>query len=356
MSSTSIATSATSGEFVWSPGSFTLGISMAIDASTIITSVMLWRRAAQSKYYLWLALVALCHSIDLLLGNVANANMLQTTEGTSGKVTVMAADINLTASIASLFFAWIGGVGFVGLNMSRFYSIGLARMPKLSKVLLFLSIFSALLCTVNNALYVLAYMRKQDTGDTSFTEAVDLMFSAWSVFDALVNGAISLAFVTLLKNLGQSTGGQSLRRGFADMLRRVTWILGFECALIIAANALVSIAPSLDPLWSSIYMAESIRLRMFCLFLLTLSRMLKKKVAASSAQQPGTGFGGIGGVGGPGATSTIGGLQGTFPLHPIGANGKGGVLTPQGFSTGPTHTTSSSQGIHSSSGDFVSPL
>ncbi|ORZ41450.1 hypothetical protein BCR44DRAFT_1006900 [Catenaria anguillulae PL171] len=313
-----------------------MGIAVAIDLSTVVTSLMLWNKTGRSFYYLWLTAIALAHTADLLLGNLATANTLTSQVGADGQfVSKNISMSTLLANIFSLVFAWIGGVGFIALNMSRFYAIGASRLPAATKGLVVLTAVSILICTGNNIMYIASYIGKYRDGANSeagdMVKTLDFMFSVWSIYDALANTFISVAFITLLKQISIGSGTQ-LRKGFAEMLTRVTWILGFECSLIIAANLFVLAAPLLDPGWISIYISESIRLRMFCLFLLTLSRMLKKKVAPSSAQAP-TAIGSA--IRGP-----------AFPMTAL--NAKQGQLG-QGQSSNGT-------GQHSSSHEYVSPL
>ncbi|ORZ41461.1 hypothetical protein BCR44DRAFT_31217 [Catenaria anguillulae PL171] len=112
--------------------------------------------------------------------------------------------------------------------------------------------------------------------DNQFDDDGSHVFRSWSIYDAIVNCVISIAFITFLQRLAGN--GSGLRKGFSEMLSRITWLLGIECTLMISANLLVQIAPTLDPAWMSIYVCESLRLRIFCMFLQTLNRMLRQKV------------------------------------------------------------------------------
>ncbi|KAJ3363270.1 hypothetical protein GGF32_004536 [Allomyces javanicus] len=347
--------------FKWSPASFTLGIAVATDLSTLVTSITLYRRAGKSTYYPWLAGIAVAHSIDLLLQFVAtadpNAAMFEGQMDTTRKVPLeQVASSTIATQLASLFFAWVGGCGFVALNMSRFRAIGTKRMPTLTKVLIAATAVSILSYTSINIAYVYGYLRAFSDEDSAIVDLVDKVFSAWSVYDAFTNLAISGAFVHLLRTISASSGN-TLRKGFHEMLSRVLWILAVECTLMIVANAVVMFAPDFDPLWSSIYVAESIRMRLFCLFLLTLSRMLKKKVVSNSAVGPNgfpstapLGYGSQ--IGFP--LSTLSGVKPTYGGFVTTASPAGGAAAAAGAGGGAP--TSSSNGMHSSSGDYVSPL
>ncbi|KNE64025.1 hypothetical protein AMAG_09083 [Allomyces macrogynus ATCC 38327] len=346
--------------FMWSPASFTLGIAVATDVSTLVTSITLYRRAGKSTYYPWLAAIAVAHSIDLLLQFVAtadpNAAMFegQTDPGRKAPLEQVAPS-TITTQLASLFFAWVGGCGFVALNMSRFRAIGAKRMPTLTKALLAATTVSILSYTSINIAYVYGYLKAFSDEDSAIVDLVDKIFSAWSVYDASTNLAISWAFVHLLRTISASSGN-TLRKGFHEMLNRVTWILAVECTLMIAANGVVVFTPDFDPLWSSIYVAESARMRLFCLFLLTLSRMLKKKVVTNSAAGPNgftatvpLGYGSQ--IGFP--LSTLSGVKPTYGGFVTTASPGGPAAAAAAAAGAPT---SSSNGMHGSSGDYVSPL
>ncbi|KNE66385.1 hypothetical protein AMAG_11527 [Allomyces macrogynus ATCC 38327] len=265
--------------FKFSAISFGLGICVAIDVSTLTTAVTLYRRAGRSIYYILLGIIAVAHILDLAIGFAGDAHTK---------------DSALLQALA-LLFAWVGGCGFVGLNMARFHSVGMIQMPTLTKALLVLTGISILLCTANNAMFAYTFITYGANGEEQLP-LVDVLFSAWSVYDSLVNLGISLGFIAVLRSIGGKSGHE-LRKNFHELLGNVRWVLGLECALMIAANVIVQ-AADFDPQWVTVYIAESIRMRFFCYFLLTLSRMLKKKVKASYAQ-PIASHMHLGGGGGP---------------------------------------------------------
>ncbi|ORZ36890.1 hypothetical protein BCR44DRAFT_1431931 [Catenaria anguillulae PL171] len=135
--------------------------------------------------------------------------------------------------------------------------------------------------------------------------------TAWSIFDAIVNTTISITFLVLLRRIGSShTGGSRQRRGFLRMLTSVSWILGLECSLIIFANILVRVDQSLDPQWTTLYVGEALRMRLFVAFLQRLNRMLRNKAAAP-----------------PAATTVAQSQIGTATVSGIHSGGSGSLLS-----------------------------
>ncbi|KAI9221063.1 hypothetical protein BC828DRAFT_438490 [Blastocladiella britannica] len=322
----------------WSTASFTSGVSVALDVSTVVASISLYRGASQSHFYLWLALAAFVHIVDQL-GNDLSVVWNNGFDDENKPIP------NIGLNVLGIIAAMCGGVGFVTLNMSRFYSIGITRMPAMTRVLAVATAVSVLLCVANNVMYVAAFIAQagnKDSGLAALIPKLDTVFTIWSIYDSLVNLSISMAFLSLLKNMSIASGATSLRKGFTDMLVRVQWVLVIEAGVMVLANLYDLFLPDLDSDMAAVYIAESLRLRMFVMFLLTLSRMLKKKIPPSNA-----------------ASTTMNGnpnhraglVGGAFPLSTYVAS------KPMAQQHGQHHHSSSGPSHNqSSSGDYATPL
>ncbi|KAI9188879.1 hypothetical protein H9P43_000301 [Blastocladiella emersonii ATCC 22665] len=260
----------TNPTFLWSLPSFAMGLVLILNVSTFRTAMELWFKA-RSQFYAVLAFIAVTHVIDFFLGNWS-----QTFEDDTGpSSSSVAPGARLALKILSIFCAMCNGTGFTLLNISSFYKIGATRRPVLTKVLVALAGASVLLCVVNNVTYVVSYVIAANTGDKSLSMAMDETFNAWSIYDSILNLLISLSFIALLRRMGGTSAGGTMRRGFNELLTSVSWTLGIECTLVIAANILVRAAPDLDPQWAFVYVSEAARLRLFCIFLVSLNQMLR---------------------------------------------------------------------------------
>ncbi|ORZ41460.1 hypothetical protein BCR44DRAFT_1494961 [Catenaria anguillulae PL171] len=317
--------------FSWSAPSFASGVSAALDVSTIVTATLLWHKKGRSKFYAWLAAVAFVHAVDLVIRTV---------------VTEMTITSEIDPATGVFVYKDLTAITLT-LNVV-FYAVGAARMPVLTKMLVALTATSVLTSCALNAVYIYCFIGLFLNGEQSafsgIIEKVDsFMFSSWSIFDSLVNASISLAFYTFLKRLNPTPSNKndpncctSLRKGFPEMLTRVTWILGLECTLMVAANLFVVIFPTADPLLVSIYISESVRLRMFVSFFVMLSHMLQKQVVSQHAGAGAAGHYAGGGsitinsqtsmlrpvAGGTSSMSNVGGKFGVV-LPPTAMNGGG---------------------------------
>ncbi|ORZ35966.1 hypothetical protein BCR44DRAFT_33820 [Catenaria anguillulae PL171] len=329
--------SASRSQFTWSPSSFLTGVAVTLDLSTILSAYVLWSKLCTARhrdasatsasgararyYYLILGLIALAHSCDMCLRTAVTALTItdKVSKDTGDFVYRDLTPGTLAMNLVSLMLAWIGGVGFVGLNVVRFRAIARARMPGVTRIVSGLAGVSVAVCSVNNILFAYGFIGLYKYGEASsyprFMESLNRLFSGWSIYDSVINALISLAFVTYLQRmllflqptLSDTTTTSSstshltsaavpaapalavappLAKShssttFAHLLRRITWILGFECSAMIASNIFVQVAPTLDPLWNSIYLSESIRLRLFCTFFVLLNRMVGESRQAS---------------------------------------------------------------------------
>ncbi|KAJ3375270.1 hypothetical protein GGF31_004388 [Allomyces arbusculus] len=107
-----------------------------------------------------------------------------------------------------------------------------------------------------------------------------------------MNGITSILF---LRHLGTLVGNTNMpadigfSEGLSSLLNRARFALGFECSLIVCTNVTVAPVPEFDPAWSSVCLAESVRLRIVCTFLETLAQIMQRhsnpgKPSLSSSQ------------------------------------------------------------------------
>ncbi|KAJ1510059.1 hypothetical protein HMI55_007148 [Coelomomyces lativittatus] len=146
--------------FIWSKASFGYGISVAIDISALLTSLVLFSRT-RSLFYFFLAFISVSHICDMSFQNfgTTDSSTLESSASASSSVSLFFATI----------FAWINGCGFVTLNALKFYLVGRSYMRRLSFVLVFLAVFSVLLCSSNNIMYFYHYGKLFSGAEENFS-------------------------------------------------------------------------------------------------------------------------------------------------------------------------------------------
>ncbi|ORZ41465.1 hypothetical protein BCR44DRAFT_43884, partial [Catenaria anguillulae PL171] len=162
----------TSG-FNWSATSFFVGVSATIDLSTIGSSLLLWRRNAHSRFYLWLAVVAAAHMIDLISRNVSDILTRTDQVGPDGLFVYRPLTAGtLAINLICVTFAWIGAVGFVTLNATRFFVVASSGMPKAAKAIVGFAGVSVVLNSINNILYYISFVGTFRNGVRSSSETL----------------------------------------------------------------------------------------------------------------------------------------------------------------------------------------
>ncbi|ORZ36889.1 hypothetical protein BCR44DRAFT_154004, partial [Catenaria anguillulae PL171] len=281
------------GHFWWDITSFFLGVVSFIDVSTATLSFQLWQRNPNARYHLALSIISICHLCDFLLRTFTFSEGHEEKTADGRLILTMQSMLICDASIV---FATIGGVGLQAINISRLRAAGKKYMPRATRILTFLSIVSMALCLANNIYYVYAYVDAYITRDYHLVDIGDFFFSSWSIFDGLVNGAISGTFVLVLQKIGAGHTSRSsgITKRFQLLLVQVAINLTLESLFIIASNILIQTEPTFDPYWCSVYFSEAARMLLFADFLHKLHWLLTTKPAPASVKTSKQGSGAVG--------------------------------------------------------------
>ncbi|KNE56965.1 hypothetical protein AMAG_02731 [Allomyces macrogynus ATCC 38327] len=270
--------------FVWSGSAFLLGAILMLDLNTFAAAIALYRKK-MSAYYLALVGVTAAHMLNLTLANMGFQQAPQVGVAMPMSQTVL--------ECSSLIFAWTGACGFIVLNFLRFRGVcARALHPGVLHAIqggvgLFIALYTAFAIT-----YFVVFIQVGDGTlpiDDNIPRSLNI---ASAICDAVMNGIISILF---LRHLGTLVGNTNMpadigfREGLGSLLNRARITLGFESSLIVCTNVAVAVVPEFDPSWASVCLAESVRLRTFCLFLETLARIMRQhanpgKPSLSSSQ------------------------------------------------------------------------
>ncbi|KNE70618.1 hypothetical protein AMAG_15375 [Allomyces macrogynus ATCC 38327] len=217
---------------------------------------------------------------------------------------------NVGSCLVSLF-----GLGMFGtLNFVRFFKTCGKSYPRLSRVLgVGTAIHLIVFWVINIWWAVFSFSRRP------FSDATDLFFaySLWYIYDALLNVAVSLAFVLFLRSRlagGQMAGQVVLRHGIQRALMTVQGLS---------------------------YLGNSIRVRVFCTFLDTIRRLMSENTHAGTGMtnsSTGTATGG-GGRNGPRATMISTSPSSIVKQHLASSPSVTGMVTYTSTSNKPIQST-----------------
>ncbi|KNE61782.1 hypothetical protein AMAG_06580 [Allomyces macrogynus ATCC 38327] len=315
----------TENEFQWSAASFLLGLSISNFVATIGQCVLLFYRR-RSRFYLALLVVATCSALDPMCTYIGASRIA--TDGWQ---------YNVGSCLVSLF-----GLGMFGtLNFVRFYKTCGKSYPRLSRVLAVGTAIHLIVFWVINIWWaVFSFSRRP------FSDAADLFFaySLWYIYDALLNVAVSLAFVLFLRSRlagGQMAGQVVLRRGIQRALMTVQVSLAVECLFLLTNNIMNAVDATIDPLWGLSYLGNSIRVRVFCTFLDTIRRLMSENTHAGTGMtdsSTGTATGG-GGGNGPRATMISTSPSSIVKQHLVSSPSVTGMVTYTSTSNKPIQST-----------------
>ncbi|KAJ3366233.1 hypothetical protein GGF32_006682 [Allomyces javanicus] len=256
--------------FVWSASAFLLGAIVMLDLNTFGTAIALYR-LKKSGYYLALVGVTVAHMLDLIMENIGYQK--------NAEVGVTMPISQTVLECLSLLFAWAGACGFITLNFLRFRGIcGRALHSAVFHAIqggvgLFIALYTA-----NTAAYFVLLIQEGNGDAPISTDITDTLNLASTLCDAVINGTISILFLKHLSTLvgDAQSADVGFREGLGSLLNKARIALWFEAVLILSTNMVVAAAPDWDPCWSSVYLAESVRLRIFCVFLETLARIMRR--------------------------------------------------------------------------------
>ncbi|KAI9183668.1 hypothetical protein H9P43_004586 [Blastocladiella emersonii ATCC 22665] len=234
--------------YVFSVEAYFTGVNSAIHASTVLLSADLLLET-KSRYYAVILAIAVLRLFDIAFNVVVQTSMVD--------------EVIIATGITQFAVEWACQVGYAALNITRLRRMYLrSAVPRHVQVLTALVGLLIVVSTVDNGWYIWC-----GTQLFAYLSGPDALFAAMSIYDAVLNTLISLAFVRHLHQLAHGTSSsrdQGLRRGMSALLRRVNVLLGTECVLMITANFWKVLQPKADPMWSLVLFAEAMRLRLFC--------------------------------------------------------------------------------------------
>ncbi|KAI9183449.1 hypothetical protein H9P43_004367 [Blastocladiella emersonii ATCC 22665] len=247
----------------WSPVSFFMGVNVCMFANTTNLCISLYRKK-KSRFFLALAVLSACRIAHCVL------------------IPVLIRDVGIVGQWLTLatYLQWVLSTGFTVLNITRLHRMCGTAMPRVVRTLAVLSGLSITVCGVAVIWY---HVVLATYGFSPLLRAPRTMIGLWDLSDGIINAAISLTFVIHLQNLIAGTAGMpTMRTGIVKLIHRVQIMLACECVLIVMANILRLINTRWDPNWVSILFAESIRQRIYCVFLKSLHRVMSSSVKSTT--------------------------------------------------------------------------
>ncbi|KAI9178946.1 hypothetical protein H9P43_005608 [Blastocladiella emersonii ATCC 22665] len=304
----------TESSFSWNGGSFYLGVILTLHLNTIASAFERCRDRF-SPYFAAIIVLAVSHIITLVI-IVAYGGQNDPTQP-EGKVAPLTAGLNALA----ILLEHVTEVGFVSLNFFRLKKLAQVKYPLPIRIMTILVFLYMLGVTIHN-IWFLVLLSRNDSLITMAGPAS--MFNLMSFYDGLLNAGISLGFVLYLRSVTLDPQFARSRSSLSSMLASVKYSLGFECAVIIAANLLQLVSPASDPLWIATYLSLALRLRIFTSFLSTLGVMLRQTNRSDGGSSI------TGGAAGANAAGTSNSALSQIPLQA----GGGGTLvgSPAGIS------------------------
>ncbi|KAI9217495.1 hypothetical protein BC828DRAFT_391032 [Blastocladiella britannica] len=327
--------------------SFCLGVHLAMNARTVIVAHRLWKRAASgnsAQYYKIMCFACVFLALEYT-SNLFGYHCDYT--GVGGDPDVAMDDcrrvsyglVQLTSAL-SVGKTWC----LLYVNWIRLKAVGQTMAPKTTLAAMILIAVDAVLVLAVNVTVPVDIAQYFYTGDSPplLNVTAMSMLLAWQLYDEAVHVLVSLVFFWLVWKLSYGSptssasnarttgvvptnptrpGGGGLIRSIsrqlitpaartmksaasmlfhlsykrkrrADLLRHlfamIALILAAESTLIVAVNTLVVLQLVNDPMYSLVYLAESIRLRLSCEF---LSRLADIMAAAAEKDDPGNNHG-----------------------------------------------------------------
>ncbi|KNE56973.1 hypothetical protein AMAG_17985 [Allomyces macrogynus ATCC 38327] len=253
---------------------------MTLNVKTLATSVRLYL-GNRSRYYLALAAITASHTIDL---GLTNFGYQDPNYGVSETSTLI--ESGLLLQYAALAFFWVSWIGFTLLNYLRLRDTSPADLSSAwaQRALLLTVVLFILFATVSVLLQVVQWVVPGSLMNLSLAPVGEVLTVACSFWDIALNVIMSVLFLRHIRSLGVATSVAHvpLRRGLASLLTTAHVYLGVECAVMVFINLMVLINPELDPCWSTVYLAQAIRLHMYCSFLEVLAEIMSRKAKGSA--------------------------------------------------------------------------
>ncbi|KAJ3375276.1 hypothetical protein GGF31_004394 [Allomyces arbusculus] len=262
--------------FLWSSSAFLMGCAITLNAKTLATSVHLYL-GKKSRYYLALAAITASHAIDICLTNFGYQDP---SYGMSGTMTLR--ESGLPLQYAALAFFWASWIGFTVLNYLRLRDTSPADLSSMwaQRTLLLTVVLFILFATASVLLQAVQWAAPGTLENLSLVPVGEVLTIACSCWDVALNVIMSVLFLRHIRSLGvtaTSAAHVPIRRGLASLLTAAHVYLGVECIVITSVNLMVVVDPELDPCWSTVYLAQAVRLHMYCSFLEVLAEIMSRK-------------------------------------------------------------------------------
>ncbi|KAI9189071.1 hypothetical protein H9P43_000499 [Blastocladiella emersonii ATCC 22665] len=304
---------------LWSSGSFAFGITLTLDLGTLLVAYESFR-STKSFYMAAMCGICIAHMLDITSRFMALLADMSEGVDADGFRRATAVGWDLSGATWALF----DGAGLVLLNGFRLWRFCKGVLPRISQLCAGLAALSALVKFIDTIFFWVEIGKRVPIDPVGVAGTI---LNYWSMGDALINGFISAVFLYRVNDLTKRRdGGPVLREGLTSAIRQSQVMLFVECALMIAANITVQVDPTFDYLWASIFLVESLRLRVICTFLQRLRSIMragagKSGTGSQSQDRSATG----------GTTSSVQASSGVR-LAPLGATStiksSPGILAP----------------------------
>ncbi|KAL7752030.1 hypothetical protein RI367_002558 [Sorochytrium milnesiophthora] len=239
----------------WRNGPLVMGACVVVHCMALVMATSVYSRV-RSRFYLSLIVIVVTSLWDLLCSATDSGEPV------------------LTFGRALWFIAsWVSCVGFTLQNYVRYTAVLRTRHPitRISLgVLIVVPIALYTLFTVQ--MFVLLSLVKVFPIGMFAVPAFTM--NVWGVVDAVVNAIISYMFTRTLSS--PDSRGMVLRVGFDELLLRVKVMLAVECIFITVTSLMAILLPAFDPQGIVQFLAQGVRLQVYCTFLNALNKILRR--------------------------------------------------------------------------------
>ncbi|KAI9222755.1 hypothetical protein BC828DRAFT_377633 [Blastocladiella britannica] len=321
--------------FVFGWECFLMGLVIPMDLSTSVQAYHLWQRTEQSGkmgYYLILSIACVAHMIGFItnllsyLTDYLNA-AADPVLSKQWQVWVIFA-VSQSYCVTQLFYV----TGFQYVNGKRLLAIGRTIAPRTTYTTLVLLCASVVTGWTVNVGFLVTGVQQVYYNDDSLLNPMTFLYTTWATADSILMVFISMVFVWcihrlsiqshatpplpvtptppsshyLRKTLGLPKASPHkaaqrhthvrintlpehfnkylperlqahLQTPMSRLLFTLFTILPVECAVMIAANIICQLKLLPDQTWSTVLFAESVRLRLFCVFLKRMTTLMRSR-------------------------------------------------------------------------------
>ncbi|KNE69700.1 hypothetical protein AMAG_14248 [Allomyces macrogynus ATCC 38327] len=244
----------TGDTFEWSPSTCLVTLTMVIYAATIWRSTHLFY-TCRSWFYAGILAVVLAQVFDMIASLFFLAN---------GPIPALFALDMIVFNLSVILFEVV--------NIMRCRQLTAADWPRLTK---FLTVCTGIFGVYWTALMVNGLRSLTNSvGPAGMTFGELQAWMAGFLFDAALNGAVSILFLVQLRTVSQGNG---FRPGLRRYVVRAQVMLAVESGVLVAVVLMQGIDRSVDPLNLLGYLAQAIHICVYCELLHVLSRIMSRR-------------------------------------------------------------------------------